>query len=266
MTEFEQVLGECLSALEQGASNVEGFLARHPKHAAQLEQILLIAEGLEKGRTLEPSPAFKARARAKLTSHMQAHPRRAAQLGFVFWRFATSFVMLVLALLTAGTAYAQSALPGDIFYTWKLASERAWRAISFDPINTDLAIAHRRIDEMNAVTNDPVRSALALEGYLEVLIRLQSELNAETLEQLLPQIEIEQEPIENPEQLIPTLSEGTETPLPNLPGNNPTVVPEIAPTFEIPPTAVPNIIPTTEILPTSPSDILPTAQIPPVLP
>ena len=64
MTEFEQVLDECLDDLEQGASKVDECLARHPKHAAQLKPILLLAEGLEQGRAVEPSPAFKARTRA----------------------------------------------------------------------------------------------------------------------------------------------------------------------------------------------------------
>lgn len=256
MTEFEQVLEQCLDDREQGASNVDQSLARHPEHAAQLKPILLLAEGLEQGHAVEPSAAFKARARAKLTLHMQAYPRRSTRSGFAFLRFATSFTVLVLAVLLAGTAYAQSALPGDFFYTWKLTSERVWRAVSPDPIRTDLAIANRRIDEMNAVANDPVRSGLALEGYQEVLTRLQSELDEETLEQILPQIGNEQEVIETPEQLIPTLPlnptatsgpasllETTATPqpnairttLPDLPGIDPTVRPEIIPTIEIPP-------------------------------
>jgi hypothetical protein len=263
-------LDEYLDDLEQGASNVDEYLARHPKHAAQLKPILLITEGLEQGRVLEPSPAFKARARAKLTLHMQAHPRRSTRVGFAFWQLATSLAMIVLTMLVVGTAYAQSALPGDLFYSWKLASERAWRAVSPDPINTDLAIANRRIDEMNAVANDPVRSVLALEGYQEVLTRLQSELDAETLKQILPQIEIEQEPIENPDQLIPTLPLNptspsmpallpttlsdniTGGPLPSLPEIVPTEPPQIIPTIQILPTALPNSIPTIQIPPRIP--------------
>src|SRR5262245_35313147 len=98
MTEFEQVLEQCLDDLEQGASNVGECLARHPQHAAQLKPILLTATLFEQGRTIEPSPAFKARARAKLTLHMQAHPRlRTTSAGFAFWRLATSLAMIVLA-------------------------------------------------------------------------------------------------------------------------------------------------------------------------
>lgn len=267
MTEFEQVLEQCLDDLEGGASNVDQCLARHPKHAAQLKPVLLIAAGLEQGRALEPSAVFKARARAKLTLYMQAHPRRSTPSGFAFWKFATSLAMITLALLATGTAYAQSALPGDLFYEWKLLSERAWRAVSPDPIRTDLMIANRRIDELNAVAYDPVRSALALEGYQEVLTRLQSELDAETLEQILPQIELEHQPIETPEQVIPILpvkptvtsipalpldatatsqrpADTTNTALPSLPAILPTEPPQIIPTIEMPNTALPDIIPT----------------------
>ena len=258
MTEFERVLDECLSDLVQGPSNVDECLARHPRHAAQLKPVLLVADSFEQGLAIEPSPAFKARARAKLTLHMQAHPRhRSSRAGFAFWRLVTGLAMLMLALLATGTVYAQSAVPGDLLYTWKLTSERAWRAVSPDPIRTDLMIANRRIDEMNAVANDPVRSALALEGYQEVLARLQAELDAETLEGLLPQLETEQAPTQIPEQLIPTVPldptgtsilpalpleitatprpDNTQIPLPNPPEIIPTTRPEILPTIEIPP-------------------------------
>jgi hypothetical protein len=257
MTEFEQVLEQCLDALEGGASNVDECLARHPEHAAQLKPVLLIAAGLEQGRTVEPSAAFKARARARLTLHMQAHPRQSRGPGFAFWRFAAGLAMILLALLATGTVYAQRALPGDLFYEWKLFSERAWRAVSPDPIRTDLLIANRRIDELNAVANDPLLHALALAGYHEALTRLQAELDAQTLEQILPQIDVEQMPIETPEGMVPTLLpsnptavfiptlpteavvptqlEVINTPLPSVPEVNRTARPEIVPTIEIPP-------------------------------
>lgn len=258
MTEFEQVLDGCLSDLEQGASNVDECLARHPKHAVQLKPVLLTAERFEQGLAIEPSPAFKARARARLTLHMQAHPRhRSSRSGFAFWRLATGLAMLMLALLAAGTAYAQGALPGDLFYEWKLTSENAWRTVSPDPVRTDLMIANRRMDEMNAVASDPVRSALALEGYQEVLIRLQAEVDAETLEGLLPQLETEQAPTEQLIPSVPLNPTGTSI-IPALPLEI-TATPRVD-TTQIPLPTRPQIIPTTE------PDILPTVEIPPLLP
>ena len=116
---------------------------------------------------------------------------------------------------------------------------------------------------MNALANDPLRRALALEGYQEVLTRLQSELDVETLQQVLPDIEVEQAPIVTPEPIIPTLPVNpTETiPLPTLSG-----LP-----LDVTVTLVPNVIQTTlpnlpETIPTKLPEIMPTIEIPPLLP
>ena len=255
MTDFEQILEECLDDLQQGASNVDECLARHPRHALQLRPILLTAERLEEGRAIRPSAVFKARARAKLTQHMHAHPRKGALFNFTLMQLAASLAIIVLALLATGTTYAQSALPGDSLYQWKLASERVWRAVSPHPFETDIAIANRRIEEMNALADDPIRKALALEGYQEVLTRLEAELDAETLKQILPVIEVEQQSIEDSVQPITTPLPGvTVTPqpastdalLPTLPNIPPTSIPKVIPTIQIPP-SIPKIIPTIQI-------------------
>lgn len=241
MNDFERVLENCLGELESGASTLDDCLLRHPEHAAQLKPILLTAMRLDRGHAVKPSTAFKARARAELTLHMQANPRRKARTGFVFWKLATGFAVLMLALLVTGTVYAQSALPGDVFYPWKLASENVWRALSPDPVAVDIAIANRRIDEMNALADDPARWAEAYEGYLETVNRLRSELDAKTLEEILPRIEFEQNLFEDPGQPIPTqtpdgsLPAGTDIPIPSIP-IVPTAIPDIIPTIEVPPT------------------------------
>jgi hypothetical protein len=240
MTDFEKILEQCLDDLELGASNVDECLARHPKHSAQLRPILLATERLAQGQTVRPSAAFKARARARLTQHMQSHPRKRAWFNFAFGRLATNLAIVVLTLfIVTGTVYAQAALPGDMLYAWKLGSERIWRAVSPDPVQTDIAIANRRMAEMNAVADNPVLKAEAWRGYQEVLTRLESELDAETLEEILPVIEVEQEPVDNPAQPGPTpLLHITVTPQPvstNLP------VPTVA---IFPPTSLPTIEPT----------------------
>lgn len=237
MTDFERILDNCLREMEQGASSVDDCLTRYPDHAEQLKPILLTASHLAQGRSLQPSAAFKARTRAKLSHHMQAHPRRRAQFGFGFRRLATGLVVIVLTLLATGTAYAQDALPGDPLYEWKLVSERAWRAVSPDPVAVDIAIANRRIGELNSVSEDPVRREQALEGYLEVVTRLETELDEETLKRILPVID----PLEDSEQLTtpaptdPSAPEATRTPEPaTVPEPTPTILPEIIPTIPFP--------------------------------
>jgi hypothetical protein len=245
MTDFDEILDRCLDEIASGASNLDECLLRHPEHAAQLKPLLESAAHLHQGREVRPSAAFKARTRAQLTLHMQAHPRAKVRSGFVFWRLTTSLAVIILALLSTGTVYAQGALPGDPFYEWKRASEHVWRAVSPDPVGTDIALANRRIDEMNAVSEDPVRKAEALEGYWDVVTRLESELDAETLKNILPVVDVEQSPLKDskddsklpaptPTSMPTPVSAETaiqqteiiETPLPQLP--------EIIPTIEIP--------------------------------
>jgi len=258
--EIDQVLENCLNDLASGASNLDECLARHPEQATQLKPLLQAALYVGMGSEVHPSPAFKSRTRAKLTLHMDANPRRKARSGFVFWRLATNLAMALTIFLAAGTVYAQGVLPGSPFYGWKLTSEQLWRAVSPDPVSTDLALANRRIDEMNAVINDPALWSLAMEGYQEVLTRLESELDAGTLEQILPQVATEQPPVENLGPLIPTTLplDSTVTPIPELPLNE-TTVPAPANT-NVPLPSLPNINPTK--LP----EIIPTIDIPPLLP
>lgn len=295
MTEFERVLEECLRDLEQGASSVDECLRRFPNHSLQLEPVLLTAAYLQYGRAARPSSAFKSRVRTKLIQGMQAHPRKAWSFHFMFMRPAASLLVILLALLITGTAYAQGALPGDTLYAWKLASENAWRAISPDPVKTDLALSERRIDELIAVRDQPALHAQALQGYLEVKARLVSEINLENQARILPVLESQLEELNEagipvpqvqpdlpfPLEESPPVSNVTPTPAPEVPQmnpssaaptarpTNPAIVPELP---EIIPTDLPDIIPTIQvppdIIPTiqNPSDLVPTIDIPPLLP
>lgn len=281
MTEFEKILQECLLALEHGDSNVDECLRRHPKHALQLEPILLTSMVLEFGRQARPSAAFKARVRTRLTQELKAHPRKSIRFNFMFMRMATNLAVIVLALLVAGTAYAQSALPGNAFYAWKLASENTWRAISPDPIGTDLAIADRRVAELIAVGNDPVQRTQILEAYLEVVARLETEMDAENEARIRFVLNSQIEELNNSGILVPALDQDA---LPAL--DEPTVIPtethqipeipQINPTLPIPtptslliretaqpnPTDAPEIVPTVRV----PTIQAPTVQVPSLIP
>lgn len=286
MTEFEKVLQECLHDLEQGASNVDECLHRHPQHARQLEPILLTSTYLERAGKARPSTAFKGRVRTKLIQQMRAHPRQPARSGFMFMRFAAGLAAVLLVLLTAGTVYAQGALPGEAFYAWKLASENVWRAVSPDPIKTDLAIAERRVAELILVSNDPILYAPALDAYLEVADRLRSEVNAENeariqsvldaqineLNQLgivLPNLEEEDPAVLDESTLSPaSISTATSHPILETSPINPTDLSQTTPTIQAPPETVPTVEIPQEIIPTipEPPKIAPTIEIPPPIP
>ncbi len=276
MTEFEKALQECLHDVEQGHSSVDECLTRYPEYARQLEPVLLTSAYLQHGREARPSAAFKARVRTKLVQQMYAQSRKTARPRFMFMRLAGSLATVILALLIAGTVYAQGALPGNPFYPWKLASENVWRAASSDAVGADLMIAERRMDELITVRNDPVQYAQALKAYLEVSTRLKSEIDPgnevriltvldaqiEELDQsgvTLPPTDQNVLPPSDEPTLVP-LSTSTAIPLPVLetPQVNPTDLPHIVPTIQVPSEIIPSKV-------VSPK-IIPTIEIPPLIP
>jgi hypothetical protein len=270
MNEFEKILQECLLALERGDSNVDECLRRYPGYASQLRPVLLTSLDLDRGREARPSAAFKTRVRSKLKQEMQVHPRKRARFNFMFMRLATSFATILLALFAAGTAYAQNALPGETFYGWKLASENLWRAVSPDPVETDLALAGRRAAELIAIGNDSEQSAWVLEAYLEVTNRLQLEMDAgnearirsilnSQIDELVGAGILLQQPDQNS---VPAWDELTPVPT-QMPLQTP-AIPVVKPTLPVS-TSIP-VEETIEIIPTGLPKLVPTIEVPPPIP
>jgi len=282
MTEFENVLQTCLHDLEQGLSNVDDCLHRYPNYARQLEPILLTSAYLERARSARLSSAFEARVRTKLIQQMSAHPRKPARSSFMFMRFAVGLAAVILALLAAGTVYAQGAFPGEPFYRWKLTSENTWRAISSDPVKTDLAIADRRANELIAVRDNPALYSQVLNAYLEVTDRLKSEASPENENHILTVLDAQVEELNRSGILLPQIDQNvlppakeptltpipipTSTPLPTLetPQVNPTNVPQIIPTVRVPTRIIPTVEISPRIVPTlhSPPNIAPETELP----
>ena len=272
MSEFENVLQICLRDVEQRKSNVEECLRRYPRHAAQLEPILLASLYLARGGEARLSPAFKTRVRHRLVRQMYAHPRRSVRPYFLFARLAIGLAVVMLALLASGTVYAQRTLPGEAFYAWKIVSENAWRMVSPDPVGTDLAIAERRLNELIAVKQDPALHAQTLEAYLQVTNRLRAQIGTTNQERIQAALEAQADALREleilPPQSVPnedpqvegTIATPPITPLPILetPPVNPTELPQIIPTVEV----LPEVLPTVQ----EPPKILPTIEIPHPIP
>ena len=171
MNDFETIFDESWSQIESGQSTVDDILARHPEHRAQLGPLLQAASKLAGTKEMSaPSSTFRARNRTQLNKYMQENPQM-KRVSPVFWRLTITLVSLLLAFLVSGTVFAQSALPGDIFYDWKLGSENAWRMVSPDRLGTDLTLSNRRVNEVVALSGDEVRRTRALEDYQRLLIR-----------------------------------------------------------------------------------------------
>lgn len=270
MTEFERVLQECLRDLEEGASSVEECLSRHPKHAAQLRPILLASTHLERARDVHISDEFKARVRARVMQEVHAQPRQPVRSASMAMRLSIGLAAILMALLVTGTAYAQGTLPGNAFYGWKLASEDAWRAVSSDPIETDLKITARRADELIAVSGNPSLYPQALKTYLETTARLKSEVNMENKARILPMLDSQIRKLSRSGITLPLsgnevspFSEPTATPLATPLLISPTPQPYSTQLLQLTPTtqATLETVPTVQ----APPKIVPTLHSPPAI-
>lgn len=177
-SEFERVAADCLDRLASGKGSVEDSLQRFPQFASELRPILNAAIKLQTLEAIQPTRESRHRIRGELLVHMRTHPRRATLRSFSLrpkWGLATSLAVLVLAAFSTTTAFAQYTLPGDTLYGWKRTSENLWRAISPDPLQTDITLAQRRLNEyMDPHLTDAQRDEL-LQSYTDTLDNIASE-------------------------------------------------------------------------------------------
>lgn len=175
MVTLDRALDGAIELVLQGKS-LEEALAQYPEHEAQLKPLLKATLQISKVGEALPSPALKSRGRARLEGAMAAAPRTRGRNPL--FRLAASMAALLLTLATATTAMAQSALPGEPLHTWKLYSEQVWRSLHTNPVQADLQIAQRRLEELLAVDGDPARVPAALSAYASALDVLRTQLEA----------------------------------------------------------------------------------------
>ncbi len=157
-------------------------------------------EYLNPGSRARKSPTFNSYTRSWLIRYVNLHPRgrgfamitpakqatRPRLSAAVIPRVALITALLAGALLVTGTAEAQSALPGDPLYSWKLTSEQAMLSLSPDPVGTEMFIANRRLQELILVEKDPRRSPSALDGYYQALEQLSASANPQVSDRIVP--------------------------------------------------------------------------------
>ena len=271
MKDFQRILEECLTRLSNNTSTVDECLARYPEHAEQLRPLLRTVLFLNHGRNVTPSPTFNAYTRSAVVQYLRSHPRQPRNVMPLFQRGALTFAMLVAALLVTGTTQAQSALPGDAFYGWKRASEQIWRAITLDPVATDLMFAERRLSEWIAVSNDPQRSNSARNGYLDALSQLETTNDVQTLALVVPALQLQQQTLDDAGLSNSQLDNYLKDVVNSGPAvavvatNIPPTATRVAPTAKDgpPPTAT-DVPPTATDVPPTATDVPPTAtDVPP---
>ncbi|UYN90211.1 MAG: hypothetical protein KIT08_02985 [Anaerolineales bacterium] len=175
MTDLERALDGAIELVQQGKSLTEA-LALYPEHRTQLEPLLKVTLQISQAGGTLPPAAFKTRGRAQLEGQMATRPHNRGRS--LLFKLAGSLAAVVLTLATATTVMAQSALPGETLHAWKLYSEQVWRSLHSNPVQADLQIAQRRLEELLAVEGDPTRVPAALSAYASALDVLRNDLEA----------------------------------------------------------------------------------------
>ena len=181
MKSFDRILDTCLEQIAAGQSTIDQCLNENPQHRQELEPLLRAAEKVAGLRAIEPTAEFRQRDRRALEAHMSGNPRPATGQGLfgrlfsnptAARRLATSMAAVALALVSTGTVLAQSALPGDPLYSWKLQTEQLWRPFSSEKTQYELHLSERRAEEYLAVYQSPELATRALQNYTKSLTEL----------------------------------------------------------------------------------------------
>lgn len=173
MNEFDVILDECVDLIASGETSLEECLRRYPEYAAQLEPILYTTVRLKEAREITPPPFLRVRIRTELNQRIKdSRPKHRVSVFFLRMTFGVAVFLITLTM--ANTVFAQNALPGEVLYDWKLASENLWRAVAVDPLEADLKLSDRRINEYKVVTDEERRAQILL-GYNKLLVRFQDE-------------------------------------------------------------------------------------------
>jgi hypothetical protein len=206
MNKTDTILELCLDQVQSGESTLEECITRYPQHAAELRSLLRASTRLSRAGEVRPSPVFRARSRTELNAYIQAHPRGKRPTPFV-WRLAFNVMTTFLAFCILGTAIAQRSVPGDTLFSWKITSERVWRAVSIDRLATDLTLSNRRVKELVRVYADENRRARAVENYQQMLVRFKSDQDVKHQERIIPVLRFHQESLSQVGISIPALDD-----------------------------------------------------------
>ncbi|HEX8683273.1 MAG TPA: DUF5667 domain-containing protein, partial [Ardenticatenaceae bacterium] len=188
---IDEILADCLSAIQEQGRSVEECLARYPAHRAELEPLLRLAVLLEQARSVVAPSAYRQVAPARMRNLVAAHPQgggssSAPVKGSVWqgWRglfnlgrrpALSALVPLLLVALVllggSGTLVASAnALPNEPLYSVKTTLESVRLAGSQgEAADAELllAFAAERLDEVSRLMerNQPDAAQIALTRY-----------------------------------------------------------------------------------------------------
>ncbi|MDQ4078536.1 MAG: DUF5667 domain-containing protein [Chloroflexota bacterium] len=191
---IEEILADCLTALEEEGSTVEACLIRYPAQREELEPLLSLAVQLREARALTAPPEYRqvsstrlrnliaARPRTTMPSHV---PQSVIPNASRRWHIASTLpsklgmqilipiLVVILTVMGGGGAVVASvhALPTDTLYPVKQAVEAVRLAASLSSakdLELHLAFATKRLEEAVALleSDRPEAAKGTLERYV----------------------------------------------------------------------------------------------------
>lgn len=171
MADLERELDEHLRRTETHPPTEEDPAARTPGTPDEMRRLLGAAARLRRVSSPGPGPGASERIRGRVLAHIRQHPRTARLLRSPSLRPAFALLLAALLVLSAGTAAAQAALPGDLLYGWKLTGEQVARALYPDRLGFDIFLTERRAGDLLAAAGEP-EEAEATQAFAASIRRL----------------------------------------------------------------------------------------------
>jgi hypothetical protein len=168
---FNNILDQCLEAVENGELSVQQCIERYPQFARELSSLLQISKKLNQAPAISPRPAFRQHAHTRMQNLVLANPprielktkqvplqKKVSRNRRPLARLITTLA-IVIALLFSGTgiAYASTdALPGDVIYPVKTAVEDIQLVFADDEKDVELLndFANQRVAEIQALIQE----------------------------------------------------------------------------------------------------------------
>ncbi len=157
---IDTILAECLAALESGAT-VEQCLQRFPHEAEELRPLLEMWAALQQVPPAPtPHPAVIAHGKARMFDAVErrfASPQRRSLFGTIRlprWTAAAAMIVVVAMGMAGTTAMAASAIPGDLLYPVKTATESVRLFLTLSPearAELEAELQQERLEEVALV-------------------------------------------------------------------------------------------------------------------
>ncbi len=181
---LDEALADCLDAMERGDPSIDEKLARYPKHAEDLAELVSLTRALTSLGQVSPRREFAESAVPRLLDRLSDHPTPLRAWLSRVWRWRLplcpvragtliSALLVLAAVLFLGQGLlhaAAAAAPGELLYGVQLRLEHVPLLVTSDAeasARIHLALAGKRLAEAQDQLNrdDVERALVALQAY-----------------------------------------------------------------------------------------------------